>query len=77
MFVEVLKKFKIFLHQLTPNVIMRLGVFIWAVQSQGAEPCFKSFCRVHELHYQTKAYGKGMPNSRYLPTEADGENGSS
>jgi hypothetical protein len=30
---EVLKKFEIYLHQLTPNAIVRLIVYIWALQS--------------------------------------------
>jgi hypothetical protein len=32
---EVLKKFEIYLHQLTPNAIVRLSVYIWALRSQG------------------------------------------
>jgi hypothetical protein len=28
---EVLKKFEIYLHQLTPNAILRLSVYIWAL----------------------------------------------
>jgi hypothetical protein len=28
---EVLKRFEIYLHQLTPNVIVRLSVYIWAL----------------------------------------------
>jgi hypothetical protein len=32
---EVLKKFEIYLHQLTPNSIVRLSVYIWALLSQG------------------------------------------
>jgi hypothetical protein len=30
---EVLKNFEIYLHQLTPNAIIRLSVYIWALQS--------------------------------------------
>jgi hypothetical protein len=30
---EVLKFFEIYLHQLTPNVIVRLTIFIWALRS--------------------------------------------
>jgi hypothetical protein len=52
---EVLKKFEIYLHQLTSNAIVRLCVYIWALQSQGKSASAKRFCRVHELHYQTKA----------------------
>jgi hypothetical protein len=55
MIVEVLEKFGIYLHQLTPNAIVRLSMYIWALGSQGVEPLADAFCRVHELHYQTKA----------------------
>jgi hypothetical protein len=48
---EVLKKFEIYLHQLTPNAIVRLSVYIWALQSQGKSADAEGFCRVHELHY--------------------------
>jgi hypothetical protein len=57
---EVLKNFEIYLHQLTPNAIVRLSVFIWALQSQGMDANAKAFCRVHELHYQTKARADGL-----------------
>jgi hypothetical protein len=30
---EVLKNFEVYLHQLTPNAIVRLSVFIWALRS--------------------------------------------
>jgi hypothetical protein len=60
MIADVLKKFGIYLHQLTPNAIVRLSVYIWALRSQGVEPFAKGFCRVHELHYQTKARGDGL-----------------
>jgi hypothetical protein len=56
---EVLKNFEIYLHQLTPNAIVRLSVFIWALRSQGMSPHAEAFCRVHELHYQTKARADG------------------
>jgi hypothetical protein len=48
---DVLEDFKIYLHQLTPNAIVRLSIFIWALRSQGVEPLAKAFCWVHELHY--------------------------
>jgi hypothetical protein len=35
MIAGVLKKYGIFLHQLTPNAIVRLSVYIWALRSQG------------------------------------------
>ena len=56
---EVLKKFEIYLHQLTPNAIVRLSV-IWALRSQGKSANAEGFCRVHELHYQTEARTDGL-----------------
>jgi hypothetical protein len=47
MIADVLKKFGIYLHQLTPNAIVRLSVYIWALRSQGVEPFGQGFCRVH------------------------------
>jgi hypothetical protein len=32
---EIVKKFEIYLHHLTPNAIVRLSVYIWALRSQG------------------------------------------
>jgi hypothetical protein len=56
----LLKRFNIYFHQLTPNAIVRLSVYIWALRSQTVEPFADSFCRVHELHYQTKARKDGL-----------------
>jgi hypothetical protein len=36
--VEVLKIFEICLHQITPEAIIRMGIFVWAVRSQSLEP---------------------------------------
>jgi hypothetical protein len=58
---EVLKRFEIYLHRLTPNAIVRLSVYIWALRSQGISANAKGFCRVHELHYQMKARADGLP----------------
>jgi hypothetical protein len=57
---EVLENYEIYLHQLTPNAIVRFSVYIWALQSQGIDPNVEAFCRVHELHYQTKAREDGL-----------------
>jgi hypothetical protein len=60
MIVDALENFEIYLHQLTPNDIVRLSVFIWALRSQGVEPLAEAFYRVHELHYQTKGREDGL-----------------
>jgi hypothetical protein len=57
---EVLKKFEIYLHQLTSNVIIRLSVYIWALRSQGMSANAEGFYRVHKLHYQTKTRADGL-----------------
>jgi hypothetical protein len=52
--VEVLKTYQIFLHQITPEAVIRMGIFVWAVRSQGLEPSARCFCSMHELSYETK-----------------------
>jgi hypothetical protein len=56
--VEVLKTFEIFLHQITPEAIIRMGIFIWVVRSQGLELSANCFCNMHELSYEPKATSK-------------------
>jgi hypothetical protein len=63
--VEVLKTFQIFLHQLTPEAILRMGVFVWAVRSQGMEPSAKCFCSMHGLLYETKATRKEQYHNNF------------
>jgi hypothetical protein len=63
--VEVLKTFKIFLHQITPKAIIRMGVFVWAVRSQGLDPSAKCFCNMHELLYEMKATSKEQYHNNF------------
>jgi hypothetical protein len=63
--VEVLKTYEIYLHQITPEAIVRMGIFVWAVRSQGLEPNAKSFCSMHELVYETKAWGKEQYHNNF------------
>jgi hypothetical protein len=63
--VEILKTFEIYLHQITPEAIIRMGIFIWAVRSQGLEPSAKYFCNMHELSYETKATGKEQYHNNF------------
>jgi hypothetical protein len=37
-----------------------LSVYIWALRSQSKSANAKGFCRVHELHYETKARADGL-----------------
>ena len=52
--VKVLQRYEVFMHPLTPNAMVRLSVFIWAVRSQGHTDA-DAFCKVHDFHYHTKA----------------------
>jgi hypothetical protein len=63
--VEVLKTFEIYLHQITPEAIIRMGIFIWTVRSQGLEPSAKCFCNMHELSYETKATRKEQYHNNF------------
>jgi hypothetical protein len=63
--VEVLKIYQIFLHQITPEAIIRMGIFVWAVRSQGLEPSAKCFCSMHELLYKTKATSKEQYHNNF------------
>jgi hypothetical protein len=75
--VEILKIFEIYLHQLTPEAIMRMGIFVWAVRSQGLEPNAKSFCNIHELLYETKPWGKEQYHNNFGCYSFDARSGSS
>jgi hypothetical protein len=63
--VEVLKIYQIFLHQITPESIIRMGIFVWVVRSQGLDPSAKCFCSMHELLYETKATGKEQYHNNF------------
>jgi hypothetical protein len=63
--VEVLKIFQIILHQITPEAIIRMGIFVWVLRSQGLEPSAKCFCNMHELLYETKAIGKEQYHNNF------------
>jgi hypothetical protein len=63
--VEVLKIYQIYLHQITPEAIIRMGIFVWAVRSQGLEPSAKCFCSMHELVYETKAMDKEQYHNNF------------
>jgi hypothetical protein len=63
--VEVLMIYQVYLHQITPEAIIRMGIFVWAMRSQGLEPNAKSFCIMHELLYETKPWGKEQYHNNF------------
>jgi hypothetical protein len=63
--VEVLKIYQIFLHQITLEAIIRMGIFVWAVRSHGLEPSAKCFCNMHELLYEMKPWCKEQYHNNF------------
>jgi hypothetical protein len=53
------------LHQITPEAIIRMGMFVWAVRSQGLEPSAKCFCNMHELLYEMNATDKEQYHNNF------------
>jgi hypothetical protein len=51
---EILQKFHVQLRQLTPNAIVQINKFVWAVTSCGGHPTAEVFAHHYELHYQNK-----------------------
>jgi hypothetical protein len=51
---EILLKFRVQLHQLTPSATVQMSKYFWVVLSFGGEPSSNGFAKRHELHYQPK-----------------------
>jgi hypothetical protein len=64
--VKVLKTYQIYLHQITLEAVIRMGIFVWAVRSQGLELSARCFCSMHELSYETKPWGKEQYHNNQL-----------
>ena len=47
---EILSRFKMKIHQLTPNAIVQLSKFFWAVRTFAGPVSVHTFCRLYELH---------------------------
>jgi hypothetical protein len=51
---EILLKYRVQLHQLTPNAIAQLSKYFWAGLSFGKEPSSNGFAKRYEIQYQSK-----------------------
>jgi hypothetical protein len=49
---EVLRRFNVQIHQLTPNVVVALSKYVWATTSYGGQPSVKVFAKYYCLHWQ-------------------------
>jgi hypothetical protein len=51
---DILLKFQLQIHQLTPNAIIQLSKYIWIVLSFRGVPSAEGFTKRYELHYQSR-----------------------
>jgi hypothetical protein len=51
---DILVKFRVQLHQLTPNAFAQLSKYFWAVMNFDGEPSSSGFVKRYELQYQPK-----------------------
>jgi hypothetical protein len=54
---EVLQRFEVQIHQLTPNVVVALAKYVWAVTSYGGQPSVEVFAKNYCLHWQKRKIG--------------------
>jgi hypothetical protein len=55
--VEVLRRFEVQVHQLTPNAVVALAKYVWAVSSYGGQPSVEVFTKNYCLHWQKRKIG--------------------
>jgi hypothetical protein len=54
---EVLQRFEVQVHQLTPNAVVALAKYVWAVTSYGGQPYVEVFAKHYCLHWQKRKIG--------------------
>jgi hypothetical protein len=54
---EVLQKFGVQVHQLTPNAVVALAKYVWATTSYGGQPSVEVFAKHYCLHWQKRRIG--------------------
>jgi hypothetical protein len=48
---EVLRRFEVQVHQLTPNAVVALAKYVWATTSYGGQPSVEVFAKHYCLHW--------------------------
>jgi hypothetical protein len=51
---EVLRRFNVQIHQLTPNAMVALSKYVWATTSYGGQPSVEVFAKYYCLHWQKR-----------------------
>jgi hypothetical protein len=54
---EVLRRFEVQVHQLTPNAVVALAKYVWEVASYGGQPSVEVFAKNYCLHWQKRKIG--------------------
>jgi hypothetical protein len=54
---EVLRRFNVQVHQLTPNAVVALSKYVWATTSYGGQPSIEVFAKYYCLHWQKRMIG--------------------
>jgi hypothetical protein len=54
---EVLRRFEVQVHQLTPNAVVALVKYVWATTSYGGQPSVEVFAKHYCLHWQKRKIG--------------------
>jgi hypothetical protein len=54
---EVLQRFEVQVHQLTPNTVVALAKYVWAATSYGGQPSVEVFAKHYCLHWQKRKIG--------------------
>jgi hypothetical protein len=54
---EVLRRFEVQVHQLTPNTVVALAKYVWAVASYGGQPSVEVITKNYCLHWQKRKIG--------------------
>jgi hypothetical protein len=51
---EVLRRFEVQVHQLTPNTVVALAKYVWSVASYGGQPSVEVFAKNYCMHWQKR-----------------------
>jgi hypothetical protein len=54
---EVMRRFEVQVHQLTPNAVVALAKYVWAATSYGGQPSVEVFAKNYCLHWQKRKIG--------------------
>jgi hypothetical protein len=54
---EVLQRFEVQVHQLTPNAVVALAKYVWAATSYDGQPSVEVFAKNYCLHWQKRKIG--------------------